>query len=1198
MTGGTVNDNIIKSGNSIQGAGICNQGTTTVGGTAGIRENQMTRIDDVIRENDKDGGGIYTGGTLIVEGNAKIIKNQTAVKGVPNSHGGGIYVSNGTAVLRGNAEVKDNEVGSYGAGICCICKLSVSGNVQITGNEEVYSYGGRKTSNVYFTDADSMPIAVNGALTDSACIGVLLRDKLLPTETNTVTIAEADTETSADTSNRIKAGNFTSDNNKYVINMTDNGSKAVLSKHEHTWTYSLSTTITENDTITAECSECSKIGICHYSKSGEMVRPNDAGTYTVKINIAEGKNYAAATGLTAEGWNFTINPREVTLTWNNTENRTYGDGKTVTATAGNLVNGDEISVDVTDGNKNEIGTHTATATGLIGGKAGNYKLPDDNTKRTATYNVNKGRLELDNKELTMPVYKGVAKRYTYDFANELPTLTDGLTFGNIRYIGTLSNDFDEHWINKGCVELNGSVLSINTSAWDEGTQILEYVVTVKSDNYEDFTMTLKVNAEDKKMADLSIEINGWSYGSGGFNEPVVLNEPADAKRISTVYKNKATGKEITPNGKTDDAGEYTVTVRHESDDTVYTGTKDFIINPRHLDQNAVVVPAGVTANKIYDGATVSNLTEMSIVKDRLVTEEDGALRIVGTSEYANPNAGKTMLDFNTNGTIKLSDPSSSAKPSNYSTTPPTFTAFFVANILQRELDFTADSVSKIYGSDDAAAEVAVSFLPVSGKDKTGLVDGETLVQGVDYDVTAVFSKTEVGEDNNVRVTVTLKDTQKARNYTLNTSEIIVTGTINPKPTPVLDGNVTLSPDKITYGEPLSNIKITGTMKDPITNATVDGTFSWQLPGDTILDASTLGHNVGWKFTPKDGRTYAEVTDIATVKVDKATQHGEVSMAGYTYGQTPGTPTLTDRTGDMNNYLEVANVEIDVTVVKADGNNLKTEELTQKYTDTSEHTYTPDWSGLPMGQNWSYNSEYSVSTDSTAELTPHDFAANGSLLTYAVSGGKAGDVITVTLKASCANYEDFTITLNITLADRDAQAALLVIGETTVVYGHTLTFSSDGGSDIGEVSYSVINGTGEATITPDTAVLTPVKVGTVNVIATKAGDNDYKEVASALFEITITHATPTGEPKYTKITTFGKTLQDAALTLDGSNLNPSAGNLEWVDDDGNVLPNNTNVEANKTYKWRFTPDDGNYTTLIGEAELYHMSYGGGGGGTTR
>ena len=34
--------------------------------------------------------------------------------------------------------------------------------------------------------------------------------------------------------------------------------------------------------------------------------------------------------------------------------------------------------------------------------------------------------------------------------------------------------------------------------------------------------------------------------------------------------------------------------------------------------------------------------------------------------------------------------------------------------------------------------------------------------------------------------------------------------------------------------------------------------------------------------------------------------------------------------------------------------LKTVELTQKYTDTSEHTYTPDWSEIPTGQTWSYN----------------------------------------------------------------------------------------------------------------------------------------------------------------------------------------------------------------------------------------------------
>ena len=48
-----------------------------------------------------------------------------------------------------------------------------------------------------------------------------------------------------------------------------------------------------------------------------------------------------------------------------------------------------------------------------------------------------------------------------------------------------------------------------------------------------------------------------------------------------------------------------------------------------------------------------------------------------------------------------------------------------------------------------------------------------------------------------------------------------------------------------------------------------------------------------------------------------------------------------------------------------------------------------------------------------------------------------------------------------------------------------------------------------------------------------------------------------------------------------------GILKWVDDNDNVLPDNTAVEMNKTYKWRFTPVDTNYEILTGEIELYHV-----------
>ena len=66
---------------------------------------------------------------------------------------------------------------------------------------------------------------------------------------------------------------------------------------------------------------------------------------------------------------------------------------------------------------------------------------------------------------------------------------------------------------------------------------------------------------------------------------------------------------------------------------------------------------------------------------------------------------------------------------------------------------------------------------------------------------------------------------------------------------------------------------------------------------------------------------------------------------------------------------------------------------------------------------------------------------------------------------------------------------------------------------------------------------------------------YNEATSSPVEITITKATPTGEPKYTRITTRGKALKDAALTLEGSTLSPA---------------------------------DGNYTALTGSVELYHKS----------
>ena len=289
-----------------------------------------------------------------------------------------------------------------------------------------------------------------------------------------------------------------------------------------------------------------------------------------------------------------------------------------------------------------------------------------------------------------------------------------------------------------------------------------------------------------------------------------------------------------------------------------------------------------------------------------------------------------------------------------------------------------------------------------------------------------------------------------------------------------------------------------------------------------------------------------------------------------------------------NYLEATGLtdpSWTFTINKAAGGILPTYNFHQKFFDLTEKTCTPDYSGLPADQNWTYTLSTAAVSGSVKVRTAAMDPATGALA-YELSDGAAGDTVSWTVTISNPNYEDFTEELFLTLTEKEDQAALTIIGDTTVVYGQTLKLNTIGGSGTGKVTYSIDkdNSTGEASIDAD-GILIPVRAGTVAITAAKAGDADYNGAVSKPFVITITKANPTGEPRYTVITTTGKTLSDAGLTLKDSTLNPTDGTLEWIDDAGNVMPGNTKVEVNKAYKWRFIPMDINYNVLTGEITPY-------------
>ena len=993
-----------------------------------------------------------------------------------------------------------------------------------------------------------------------------------------------------------------------------------------------------------------------------------------------------------------------------------------------------------------------------------------------TFQINKATAPMNNPTGTLNIINGTYQTYTYDFNNILPGLSEG-QYGTISYgqadISLVSQS--GYYYDETIVEFKKGKLILAQFYAKDGKmtgRIGTVKVNVTTTNYENFQLTLVLNAVDqiKPEPDGTITASEITYGQTLSESRIsgTMKDPDTGKSVNGTFA--WTDGTIKPGAKDSYEAEWTFTPDAPEYATV-TGKATVEVAPKSikgatitLEKDEFAYNAAEQSPKIT-GVTLDNWDETRITYiiksggSAINANDSITLTIEGTGNYT----GTATVEWKI--TPKTVTPTIEVASCTYTgdALEPTVTVKDdIGNIIdQKEYEifysnntnagtatvtikdadggnYVLSEASKTFEITKAAAPTAAagSLTITNGLHKTYSLDLSTLLPkltapcdygtitydkkvdthlGVGTFVTLVNGKTgeltleanrsatDEGQFGTITVTISTSNYQDIT--------LIIHVSAKNKLTPVLAGTLTLTPTKITYGEPLSKIKITGTMKAGDT--VVEGTFSWQLPGDTILDASTPGHDVGWTFTPKDGDTYTEATGTATVEVEKAQQYGKVSMAGYTYGQTPSTPTLTDRTGDLNaqvtygyavadsgsvqtwdisnppalkagtycmfaqigetgnyyeynakyyefvvakatptytapagltaiygqtladvklpdgwswmnssesvgdastvtktfqakftptdtdNYNMVENIELEVMVNKADGRNLKTVELEQKYTDASEHTYTPDWLGLPSGQTWRYSSEYSVSTGSNVTLTKQDFVADGSLLTYALSGGKAGDKITLTLKASCDNYGDFTITLNITLTEKDDQKPLTITGAGSVVYGQTLALTTTGGSGTGAVTYRIdtAHSTGEATIDPNTGVLTPAKVGSVSVVATKAGDNDYNDVTSAPFVLMIKPATPIGEPKYTKITTSGKTLKDAALTTNGSTLNPNDGELEWVDDKGNVLPDSTRVKANTTYKWRFTPTDTNYTTLTGEIELYRKSSSSGGGSSS-
>lgn len=1148
-----LNGNSIKAASSLKSISVNNTFTLTdCKGKDGSHYGQITNntnINVLQSGNFYFYGGSITGNSfntnlstgVIVWGNfymhgGEIVNNTTT------GTGGGVYLGKTGRFTMTGGRIANNSAKEGGGVYVDSDTITVSSATQITGNK-VVSDDGEASNNVYLPSGKK--ITVGGALNDSASIGVT--SEAVPDDSTPVTIA-----TAAD--NWINDDNFTADNSFYKVTVLD-GKTATLGLHEHQWKVRVKT---GSENILEEYCDVAGCTVAD-------------GTLTLEAPDQKysGESYNAASYTTSGNWKHTPNVGEFF----------YTDST-----------GTKIDAPV------KAGTYYANVT-------------VDGVTAKKEFFINLGRLDFGDFTFTPPsnlTYDGQPKTATVTLDEDKADASGTIT---VKYI-----DKD----NKVIVDENGAPV---TSVTEAGTYTVGIDMT-KGTGYDSmamnrpewtFTIAPKpvtitgISADDKTYDGTNrAVIKGMPAISGlvAGDEGAVTVEAASAK-ATFADADAGTAKTVNFSGYAltgAKAGNYTL---------AQPASVTANISPKELTIADVTV-----AEKSYDGtmeAAVTSVTFNGLVSSESLTKDRD---YTVTGNFADAAVGDNK-DVTVTVNLKDSVKNYTLSDTGYTKNGCKIVKAAVADPAVRDLTIINNSTT-IYTV--KLRELLPSLVLPQEYGKLTYDEPQLTITDYSYQGSAVVRKgieygklalqfTQTGNTEGSIGTITV--TVHSDNYEDITLKFNIKATA--KIVPQLEGTLKLTPSEITYGEKLSNITISGTMTAE--GSEIDGTFAWNNP-DAVLNAGN--QQATWKFTPADTQNYAETTGTTTVRVNKAEQSGAVLMDNYTYNETPATPALTERKGDNSavvtyyysttrinssgtewkditsttlkagtyymyavigetgNYKAYTTEAKAFTVWKAAPVYTKPSGLTAKYGQKLSEIALPNPAGNMPG-TWSWNAPDTV-IDKTgtvkydAYFTPDDTNYKkvvGAAIEITVTPGDGRNLATEELTLAFNDGTDHTYT---------PDWSELPAGQT---WNYECGSSIGSGSNAKFTKLNVSAADGGLTY-----AVSDGQVADKITVILKACCSNYKDFTITL-HIQITKAAPAGEPKYTLITTGGKTLADAGLTLNGSTLNPADGTLEWVGTDGNVLSDDTEVKVNTTYKWRFTPADTNYNSLTGEIELYHV-----------
>lgn len=1073
------------------------------------------------------GSGNTGSGVMVNSGGSFTMYGGTICGNTAAASGSGVIVDGGSRfTMYGGAITRNNTTGDVSCGGVYVAsngKFTVSGAAEIQDNWR----NGTLQNGVYVQGSGT---ASNVGLTPDTTItiGEGLTDEARIGVSKRLPLTKADNiSMAAGATEELDYKKIfpLDENNPYYSVIRDDDGNLSIHLHEHGWKYQLRG---DGATVTAVCNDAATC-------------PTDGGnggSVTLKA--------PAADMLTYDG-----TAKSVTLDGRFVEDKTIPTEVNVTYRA--------KDGDVLEGAPVNAGTYTASIT-CIG-------ADDKSVTASVDYTIEKATLTAGDFTVTPPanlVYDGEAKYATVsstkingnyihvEYEDASGTLDQAIKAGTYKVLVTANGDPNYN-----------EASQLSDPAWKFTIQKAKPVIQLTAS-----TQTLVKNGK-------AVDISGWASfnntDSGAELTYALVDEP---EGITLSADNKLTAASGTTTTGFDIQITATATDNFEAPAaaTIHVAVVE--------KQDAGVSITGAPTGKIY-GDSDFVVTATKIAPDggtwSWSSSDSDILEIVSGGNTATP-------------TVRVKNAGAAGAILTASYSDDTYYGIANVTIIVNPKKITADMISDVPAQEYNGKDIDPVFTVRDGM--------ATLTRGIDFNYSY--------SDNTNAGTATLTITGKG-NYT---GTVDKTFTILPRS--ISGAGIELDVGSFEYTGSEHMVNITA-VKLPDGTVLVAGDYDTKNNSNKATDANDSiiltiegkGNYTGmatkvWKITridpkPADfdvipGLPTVQTYDGNAVTVTITAGSGIKGMGAITVkynGSTEapsnaGSYVVTVDVSDGGNYNARTGMVIGtLTIDKADAPKLADIKENHRFLLTGEKTV--DIKNLVAGA-LSYTP--GTASGDTGIIENFFVDANG-VVKYTLTGtGVAGNTVTLPVTISSTNYEDTTVNIVITLTEKDDQVPLTITGNTTLVYGQKLTLGTTGGSGTGAVTYRIAEagGTGEATIDAD-GILIPVRVGTVTIIAAKAGDADYNEVTSKPFVITITKALPTGEPKYTVITTAGRTLADAGLTLTGSNLNPADGTLEWIDDAGKELSDNTKVEVNKAYKWRFTPTDTNYNILTGEITPY-------------